>query len=111
TMIFTHDGYLRAYAIGSLTALALQFSSFSSVASLVLFNGGGFGQGFGGAFGRLDMLTLSFGWTLTIVIVSGLVSSGYVVALTSYARRQRELLQQQTTAPPVLPINHANELE
>ena len=111
TMIFTHDGYLRAYAIGSLTALALQFSGFSNVASLILFNGGGFGRGFGGAFGRLDMLTISLGLTLTIVIVSGLVSSGYVVALTSYARRQRELLQQQATDQTMLPTNHANEQE
>ncbi|MCC7335330.1 MAG: hypothetical protein IT422_09545 [Pirellulaceae bacterium] len=115
TMIFTHDGYLRAYAIGSLTALALQFSGFSNVASLILFNGGGFGRGFGlgfgGAFGRLDMLTISLGLTITIAIVSGLVSSGYVVALTSYARRQRELLQQQATDQTMLPTNHANERE
>ena len=73
--------------------------------------GGEEAVGFGGAFGRLDMLTISFGWTLTIVIVSGLVSSGYVVALTSYARRQRELLQQQATDQTMLPTNHANERE
>ncbi|MEO8268718.1 MAG: hypothetical protein ABI557_03295 [Aureliella sp.] len=94
TMIVSHQGYLRAYAIGSLTALALQFFSFSNITSLMLVKGGGYGGGygggFGGAFGRIDMLSISLGLTLTIATVSGLISSGYVLALSTYANRQRE---------------------
>lgn len=111
TMILTHDGYLRAYAIGSLTTLALQFTGAYNTVSMLLFSGRGFGGGSGVSFGGFDMISISLGSTLTIVIVSGLVSSGYVVALTTHARRQREKLQQQITNQPDLPMNHANERE
>ena len=106
TMIVFHDGYLRAYAIGSLTTLTLQFVGFAGLSSLILFNVGKFGSAFGVFF---DMFSILLGVTLTIVIVSGLVSSGYVVALTSYTRRQRELLQQQTTDQPDLTTKHASQ--
>ena len=89
TMIVSHQGHLRAYAIGSLTTLALQYASFSNLAAMVMFNRGGVGPGFSG----FDMLAISLGVTITIVICSGLLSSGYVVALTAHVRRQDDMLQ------------------
>lgn len=107
TMIVWHQGYLRAYAIGSLTTLVLPFVGFSNFATMVVFNRGSGGTAYGG----FDILSVSLGVTITMVICSGLLSSGYVVALTAHLRRQDEMLQRNSADRPASPHAQTQGLE
>ncbi len=89
TMTVVHRGYLRAFAIASLTTLILQLYPLASIIPVLLF-GGGFPRG-GNAPGAFNMFVLSSGGILTIAQLSGLISAAYVVALETWTDGEQNM--------------------
>lgn len=91
TMAVWHRNYLRAYAIGCLTSLVLLlFSQISTVAMMTLW-GGGMNRGRSAVSVRmLSSTVLPLGLFITLVLICGLVSAGYVVAIEATSRQQAD---------------------
>lgn len=89
TMAVWHSNYLRAYAIGCLTCLVLLlFSQISTVAVMTVWGSGGMNWGRNSLTMRmLGSTVLPSGLFITLVLISGLVSAGYVVAIEATTRQ------------------------
>lgn len=89
TIAVWHRDYLRAYAIGCLTTLVLLlFSQISTVAIITVRGGGGLNWGRGTVIQQmLSSTVVPLGLLITLVLISGLVSAGYVVAIEAATRQ------------------------
>ncbi len=88
TMAVWHRDYLRAYAIGCLSSVVLLlFSQVSTVAMMTVW-GGGMNRGRSTVITQmLNSTVVPLGLFITLVLISGLVSAGYVVAIEATKRQ------------------------